>query len=239
MVAATFKEWNGTALVPLTITEVGTRPELRRNLFKDPSFELTSGGLVTSVVNRGGGKHSYDTSWSLSGAGSIKVEGNTSADSAVYLEGNYTAFRMGLVAGKTYTASATARLTAPLTGTLSTAARRITAGIRNADGTTFNYSLANSPQTPNLAGEYPLSVTFTVPLDCTGAGVSLYAGANAGLGAVWWDNFMLVEGTDTGEFFYGSTPNTVNAKYTWAGAVNNSVSIETDARGGAMTAIIV
>lgn len=148
------------------------------------------------------------TDWSSSGTKSVKVSpSGASTDSFAYLT------IPPLENGKTYTITATMRMTAPQTGTIDTRARRI--DVFHSNGYTLG------PQAPNVAGVSKVSCTFTVTDKNAYTNARLYNGASVGNGDVWYDDIMLVEGNYTGDFI---NPNQ-NPLAKWEGAVNDSASV--------------
>ena len=145
--------------------------------------------------------------WAASGARSMRII----PTGAIPEIGGATVWQSSAAdVGKTFTALATCRLSAPQTGNLDSRAR----ALRFDDGARVT--------APNEAGAYPLRLTFTVAT--AGQGLRLFNGATAGGGDVWWDNLALVEGTYTGPFFDGNTPNNSDVSYFWDGPVNASTS---------------
>lgn len=183
------------------------------NLMINPGAE---GGVIG--VNCGNCTRTLDTSWSAGGSTSFEVTPNSSnTDSDMNVGGDLGAFRTGLQPGKTYTISATIRLVAALTGTLSNnGSRQITAWYTSAGG---SYIKASGTQAPNAAGETRVSVTFSIPADATAAWLRFYDGAGLGGGSVWWDNIMITEGSTVYNFADGDSPGWV-----WNGTPNASTS---------------
>lgn len=148
--------------------------------------------------------------WSSTGRASLKiVASSTSSNASFAYAQTVNMVSAGiLVPGKTYTALAKLRLNAPQTGTLDSGARTIFyRGI--VAGT-----VASSPA-PNVAGTHNLSLTFTVNPSETNGHIRLYNGAYAGNGDVWFDDFLIIEGTYTGDYFDGATPATSTGRYYW------------------------
>lgn len=147
------------------------------------------------------------TDWSANGTKSIRVIATgSSADSFAFLTS-------GPLAAKTYTMLATCRVLSPQTGTLDGRARRLQ-----------HYFTGTGPsastQAPNVAGTYPLSVTFTITDPNTYQNFRLYNGASAGGGDIWWDNVMLVEGVYSGDYIDGTKPFSK-----WDGVAHASTSV--------------
>lgn len=146
--------------------------------------------------------------------------------------GDSGALRLGLVAGKTYTATGNLTLDGPLTGTLNADARSIVAYTKIGAGAVV---ATKSNVAPNAAGSTECSVTFTVPAGATEAYIRLMGGAGLGEGAVFWSNFNLFESSYTGVPFTGDDQNTSAVVYTWDGTPNASASTKTALVGRQMT----
>ena len=155
--------------------------------------------------------------WANSGKRSARAAGRTSSDSYIPIDGDTGGMRLGMVAGKTYTALATCRLSAALTGSINGFSLRIVAYSRIRAGA---YVGLQSSQAANSVGVTLLRLTFLVPVGATESFVRLYCGADAGGGSVWWDDFMLGEGVYTGPYV---DPNSAKAK--WLGAQYASESV--------------
>ena len=156
--------------------------------------EVTTGGNASVY---------YSTSWSASGEGgsaAIKPDG-TKATSAFYPGGQSNGmYRFRMEAGKTYTVSATARLTGPQSSPAS-AARRIAIGCEQ-NGST-NFSFAVSPRIANQAGQERTSVTFTFPPDATDGHIRLLNGSATTM--IWYDELMVEEGDTGHDYIDGDT----------------------------------
>jgi len=183
------------------------------------SVSILSGVPVTGIAGawQGNGAISSST-WSISGAKSVRTIPTNSMDSYAEVGGGTGAMRLGMQAGKTYTFIATCRLPAPQTGT----------GLGNANGTRqvtlwhttgSGYICSKGTQAPNQSGTFESRVTVALPANATEAFVRLYNGANGGGGDVWWDNIMLVEGNYAGPYRDGSSPG-----WAWTGTANQSTS---------------
>lgn len=181
---------------------------------------------VASIIG-GAGRVVYQSQeWAKSGARSVRVSPtSTSSGSASFGVGvarNSAGAMALLVANTTYTAIATFRQSSPQTSPVNNRARRIY--LSNIGAGTI---LASSPQAPNVAGETTLVLTFTVPSGVPTGNLILYlgGGTTAGNGDVWWDDFMLIEGTYTGDYFDGDTQDIVDQKnYYWTGTPHASTS---------------
>jgi hypothetical protein len=156
--------------------------------------------------------------WSNIGTKSLRITPTAStADSFVVVP-------VTLATGKTYTITATLRLEAPQTGTLDTVrGRRIYVYHSNvAAGGTVN----GSTQSPNVAGVYQHSVTFTVTDGSQYQNIRLYNGAALGGGDVWWDNVLVEEADHAMPYFDGSTTPDQDFTHAWSGTAHNSTSLQ-------------
>jgi hypothetical protein len=170
------------------LTTKALDPQLT-NLIPNPGAEvsLVAVGAVNCTVTR-------DTTWKAHGAASFKLSAAVDGNSWMHIGGDGGGgMRLGMVPGKTYTFSATMRLTASLTVPHDNA---VTARIiyRTAAGT---YVEKASETINNTPGVRRISVTTSIPASATEAFVRLFCG---GGGAVWYDDLMLVEGEETEPF---------------------------------------
>lgn len=183
----------------------------RVNLVPDPSFESGTGqGGVSSASGGGGALITWATDWADTWTHSLKITPGDGSSSAYPWWQSGALARMGIARGKTYTLGATIRLESAQTGTLNTAARRISVGV-TADGAT-NFGYANSEPAPNAAGVTRLKVTFSVPSNAQNLFVRLMNGSSTV--PVWWDSLTLEEGETDGSYFDATTP-------VWAGSGSN------------------
>lgn len=193
------------------------------NLAPNPSFELgtdqpgwgSRADLAADIET--------STEWSESGSKSLKVTGNggNTASSAYYLIDRTASV---LSPGKTYTISATARLSGPLAGTLSNDSRRIVFGTRNASTGGYAYSVSKSTPAPNKAGTTRLSHTFTVPAGFYGF-IRLMNGSSSS--SMWWDDIDLAEVSEPRPYFDGDTEDGTtdnDPHYRWTGEPHASTS---------------
>lgn len=163
---------------------------------------------LTSVV--GGNTVPHQSSeWSVSGKSMRVVPLDVAGSTATSVSITAT-----LVPGRTYTALATRRLTAPLTGTLNSAYGGRMALVQPGLATLASDAL------PNVAGVGTLRWTFKVDPAATGHTFRLGHGGVSGSGEVWWDNLMIVEGTYNGEYIDGSKPFS-----RWSGTTDASTSV--------------
>lgn len=184
------------------------------NLIPNPSVEV-------STTTYGGANLSVSTSpdWASAGTKSLRQSPNSTSGNDSYspVVGDAGAVRLGMEAGKTYTLSATIRMSAAQTGSLNTAARSLRAYTKGASPS--GYQTWGSNQASNAAGSTRLSVTFTLPSDASEAFVRLYNGALQGGGDTYWDAISLTEGSTTYSYADGNSPSWI-----WNGTPNNSTS---------------
>jgi hypothetical protein len=157
----------------------------------------------------------------------------TTADSYVDVA-RVTGMSLGMLAGRTYTFSATGSVRSTLTGTAhATRARRIVVFHRAGD--TGPYTEVVSPQIPTTveggpldpANEHRVSVTFTLPEDTAEAFIRVYHGYTGG--TITWAMPRLSEhddrpGADNVEYFSGSTVDSDLYGYVWEDEADASAS---------------
>lgn len=179
--------WTGTARASSS-TETTPNGSVRTNLCTNPSFETNTTGWTANRATI-----AQDDEWSTGGdVYSLKVTASgASADS-------FGVIGVSLTTGHTYTVSATIRLSAALSGTLSAHSRRI--NVWNPSVTTVFESAAAS----NAAGQTRLSVTFTAAATGTFT-VRLYNGSPTSGQAVWWDDVLVEEAPSLGAYFDGDS----------------------------------
>lgn len=205
----------------LTPSSTGT-PNLSPSILTGLALKNSPGENVSVIAS---------TMWAKSGVRSVRsIPKSTENDSRIVVGGGSGGgMRLGMVAGNTYTAIATCRLSAPLTGSLFSYSRSIAAYFKVG----ASYTAIKSDVAPNQAGETTLRLTFTIPPTATEAFIRLYNGASIGGGNVWWDNFMLIKGAYDGPYWDGNTPpNTIfyqkqPLKTSWSDLPNDSSSIGT------------
>lgn len=165
---------------------------------------------VTAIVQSSTAVVTKSSLWTSSGSSSARVTPLAgSIDTRADLSA--TGFT-SLVTGKTYTLSATCRVASVQTGTIDSRARKIV---------TYHSNTSHaSAQAPNVVGSTRLSVTFKVTDATAYTSLRLYNGASAGNGDIWWDDVMLIEGSNDVPYVDGSKP---FAK--WEGSAHASTSI--------------
>lgn len=156
--------------------------------------------------------------WSSEGDYSLRIAPfGSSPDSFAQLDNNTSGLpAIAAARGKTYTVLARIRLTrVQVDG--DGRSRRISININTPAG---NIGI-QSPQAPNAPGVYRLATTFTVPSDATAFTNFRFYNGDIGDSAqdVWWDEFMLVEGTYSGPYLDGD-----QLDWVWDGAQDASSS---------------
>lgn len=180
-------------------------PLERVNMLSNGSFEAGIDQRADAPIGKSSNAQQVvlDTAWKASGKQSIRIDPKTTGngDSATYVLGTSnsdTKNLYGFVPGNTYTVSGTFRLATPQGGTITSNARGIR--INTYDGSSITYGWAYSPQAPNAAGAYRLSVTFTVPESSAaptgGLTISLYNGSS--VTPAWWDDVAVEPGETDG-----------------------------------------
>jgi tetratricopeptide (TPR) repeat protein len=213
------------------------------NLFANPAFRATgsttqvdgtdvrvldqpfgAGGLYTHVHNRA---YAAEVPGSPGRTGVLVTGVDTNNDTHIAPGGRNAPgeFRLGMKAGKTYTASVSVFLPAPLTGSLNPGALRMVVGIMR--GATVTWNIAHSHPARNEYGDHRISVTFTVPAEATGAWIRLTSGMSQGNGIVYWHSFSITETDHPVDYFDGSTPDDAFHEYTWTGEPDASPSRRT------------
>jgi hypothetical protein len=146
--------------------------------------------------------------WSASGSKSIRITPTTTFNttSAIIIS-------PPLEYGKTYTALATRRLSAPLTGTFSGYYGTISF-VQTGFPTQYSNVL------PNVAGVAQARLTFKLDPNATTWTLRLGHGGAEGSGDVWWDNLTIVEGEYLGDHISGDNPFSK-----WEGTAKASTSI--------------
>ena len=172
----------------------------------------------SGTIGGGDGRAYLSSEWASTGSRSLRITPISASNGTQASLTGSGASAIQVVPGATYTAIAKIRLTAPLTGTLGSGSRCI--GMRFFQGAE---QLLSTPA-PNVAGVHEVRFTFTVPAGRTEMVPRLFNGASAGNGDVWWDDFLLIEGTYTGGYFDGSTTDNGLYDYSWTGTANASTS---------------
>ncbi len=194
------------------------------------STSTMSGVGVAAVLGQTSAAAIQSSVWSQSGKSVRAIPLGANNDSFVSLSnGDTGALRMGMQAGKFYTAIATIHLEGPLTGSLHTRARSLRVFTKPSGGA---YTDVASNTAPNVAGTTELRIHFAVPAGSSEAFIRGYNGASAGNGDVWFDDFTLVEIPDlahpyTGPAFSGSSADDAWNDYAWTSAANASTSTRT------------
>jgi hypothetical protein len=126
--------------------------------------------------------------------------------------------------GRTFTILATRKTVndLPATGNDSRA-WKLSWVVTKADGSVVQVL---TPIGPTTAGVHKVKHTFTFDADTntTTSFMRLYNGSATPNTTVWWDDVAIIEGAYPGEYFDGSTANTPDFTYAWAGTANASKS---------------
>lgn len=199
------------------------------NLCINPSFETG-----TTSWTFGSSTGAVSTEWSKFGSQSLKVTASTSSSTSGDVRFGTLTTLSGMVPGGTYTASTYINLPAAHLGVNTggtSRQRRMLIFFQTPGGITSTFG----PQTANTVGEHRLSHTFTVPADATGIQVAVgCAGSGSDPGFVTYvDGVQIQTGSVLSAYVDGSQPDTDIARYSWASAVNGSVStLETRTKSG-------
>lgn len=232
IVAAVVASAAGAVLQAGTADADFTTLDARTNMVTNPSAQVDLTGAASfqlASISRQAGAW---ITWAAH-ATAYRLNGNASTtDTALIVGGDETQMRLGMSAGKTYTASGTFYVDSKLTGTLGTRSRSIVVVAKQGTGSPF--VLKQSAAAANTASTATrVSVTFTLPPDTTGVSIRWYHGAQSA-DTCYWSDLMLMEGdgletnlVNPVGFFDGDTPDTPLYNYTWQGSVGVSASSRT------------
>jgi len=179
------------------------------NLITNPSAETNTTGLSTNACTL-----TRVNTWASTGSWSYQLA-LSGANSFIHFGGDVGGGLNGFIPGRTYTASMTLRLTAPLTGAQQPGLER---GITLHTNTGAGYVITASTPVPNVAGVTRTSFTFTIPQNANQAFIRFYAGHAAG--TAWMDDLMVTETTFLTPYFDGST----GGGAIWQGTAHASIS---------------
>lgn len=202
----------------------GTNPS-RVNLAPNPNYEY---GTIDPAIASSFATVEWNDTVNPNGVGGILITPNgTGTESGVYPLGDAQAAwdYLDAVPGDTFTISAYSFQPVLQTGTLSSVARRITIGFRDAATGSQSFALYNSAPVPNVVGTNVRQyVTFTVPQGINGINIRFMNGSNNPSETFYWDG-VLIERSDTlNPWFTGDTPNTETNLYAWEGTPGASAS---------------
>lgn len=190
----------------------------KKNLITNPSIEVDLAGFSGANVS-----NARSLTWSADGNASLEVKVViANNDSYANIGGDIGGMRLGMVAGKTYTISATINTPVALTGALSGKARSVCVFYNAGAG----YQLFKTAAGP-VTGIARVSTTFTLPENTTEAFVRLYNGSPTLNEIVYWDALLLEEGTVLNTYFDGDSADTDLYEFSWSGVNHNSLSIKT------------
>ena len=177
------------------------------NIIANPSFETTSGTSVTGVTSTPRATAETSNIGVISGSKSLKITPlyDLSNDNFVDIA------NPGFQVNTTYTLTATYTLTSPITSSVGTSPRfRFNIG---------SVDMSSSTTLPKTTGTYQISWTFNVGATNNVAFLRIMPGGKLGDPPVYFDNFMIVQGSTTPTYADGSSTNWV-----WNGTANNSSS---------------
>lgn len=183
------------------------------------NMNVASNNATSAMTTGGNAIVYYSGSWSSSDKvteGSLAVKATGSTSSCAYPAGQSTGQeRIRWTPGKTYTVSATVRLSERQTNSAGWA-RAITVGVEQNGSTQFSY--AASERGTNAAGVYRVTLTFTLPSDATNSFIRLMNGSADQ--TIWWDDLMITEGDYKYAPFNGDSLGCY-----WTGPAHGSTSI--------------
>ncbi len=192
----------------------------RTNMSTNPSAEA-----ATTNVTAVGCTLSRPTTWAADRVSSFGLTPNISTTGTyVSLGGDTGGLRLGMVAGGTYTVSATGYIPVTLTGSSETVRSRRIVVFHKIPADAGYTILTSSPLTnaPVVGGER-VSVTFTLPAGTTEAFIRLYNGwTNTATNIVHWDAILLEQSSTLNPYFDGSDPDCA-----WTGTADVSTSTYT------------
>lgn len=158
-------------LEPAWVGTINSSPSILKGHPTSPNFEQVGLTGIASIQ------------WYKTGSKSYRLIPN-SIDNNSYA--GITLGDLGLEVGKTYTIFTTLKIFNPQTGSINSNARNISIGP----------STVISNQAPNLAGEYLLTLVFTldgISISLTSE-LMLNSGVTAGNGDIWYDDLIVIEG---------------------------------------------
>lgn len=229
-------EWNGTALVPLTIMEEGANTLLSTNLNTNPSGDVNTDGYARVTGTGGAATLSRQSGTGADGkAGFIRATWTTASTSGGGINVLPTLAPDTVPVGGVRTIQHRVRTSKACTISFGGYIRAASTAVSAVGQTKF--TLAANTWTP---------VTQVLPA-ATSAGDNIYlyayfdGAANApGVGDfIDLDMGMVQEGSVADPYYDGDTPDTITDKFEWVGLAGQSRSVRRDARGGALQAVIV
>jgi hypothetical protein len=212
--------------VPLNVTaNLANKPtETRRNLWTNPSVESGTAGFTANAATIA--RSAVAGGVAFGGFALSILPNNAGASAFVNIGGGDTGgMRAGLVAGKTYSLSATLTfLSAPIAPAAGIAGGFFVVFWKNAAATT--YSESRAAYDSSLAGRWRIGTTFTLPPDTTEAFVRFYHPGRLATGQapMYLDGILLEETDEIRPYFDGSFVNSPEVTYGWAGTAHASAS---------------
>lgn len=198
------------------------------NLMTNPSAAVDLTGAVGTSLTLT--RQATAAGFATAHGTAYRLTGTNSSFGQITVGGGSGGMRLGMVAGKTYTASGTFYTDVALSGSANAYARSIVVNVVVGGVQSI---LAASAQAPNTnSTQTRLAVTFTIPANATAAWIEWYHG-HASTSVAYWTDLMLVagNGTDVGgaplPYFDGDDLDTVRYQYDWTGTAHASTSTRT------------
>lgn len=183
------------------------------------SASIQNGKTLTGYVQRVSAK-GYQSRQGGRGRVAVLADGLNS-DTAVAVNGDNGTMHPGLVAGKTYTLSATITTPVAQSGVLSTRARQI-ALFHKAPGD-VGYTYLFSEAGP-VTGSGRVSLTVTLPTGTSEAFFRLYNGSPTRGDVVYWQDLLIEEAATPSAYFDGSSTDVGDIRHAWTGTAHASTS---------------
>lgn len=171
-----------------------------------------------NAVSASGALAVQSSEWVASGSHSLRIISTASSNNVS--NADLTSFiTAGLEPGKTYTVMAKAfrEAAGTVTGSLS---------YQGYVGSTLTQNV--TAEIPTTTGIHDLKIVFTVNNDIEAAYLRIYNNQQRGSADIWIDQFMIVEGEYTGDYFDGDSDSTAGAfpiLYLWNGTPHDSTSV--------------
>ena len=188
----------------------------RKNLMPNPSFETSLNNVTANacIISR-------TSSFFASGSSALAITPDTAyTDTFAKFDGDAGGMRLGMVAGRTYTASGVVYTPVTQTGTSQTGRERSVVLFWKRSGQAYEEAASTPGTNGPVAGGERVSVTVTLPADTVEAFVRFYNGySNSATNAVYWDSMLLEESSSLLSYFDGSYPLAA-----WTGTAHESPS---------------
>lgn len=173
---------------------------------------------AVNAVTATGALAIQSSEWVASGSHSLRIISTATSNNVSHAD--LTSFiTAGLEPGKTYTVMAKAfrEGTGTVAGSLA---------YQGFVGSTLTQNVTSA--IPTAAGVHDAMIVFTVNADIESAYLRIYNNQQRGSADLWVDQFMIVEGEYTGDYFDGDSDSTVGAfpiLYLWNGTPHDSTSV--------------